>query len=106
MQLVELVDRGAKGSAAGGEAKCRNLDMSGKFAFLNFIESYRGGWLPTMRDSGLPKVPPRGVFGIEDLPNPKAITSIPSYVQSAVSPSVYASTRPNTRRNLYRIQLP
>jgi eukaryotic-like serine/threonine-protein kinase len=83
-----------------------NWDMSGKFAFLNFVESYRGGWLPTMRDSGLPKVPRRGVFGIEDLPNPKAITSIPSSVQSAVSPSVYASTRPNTRRNLYRIQLP
>jgi serine/threonine protein kinase len=83
-----------------------NWDMSGKFAFLNFVESYRGGWLPIMRDSGLPKIPPRGVFGIEDLPNPKAITAIPSYVQSAVSPSVYASTRPITRRNLYRIQLP
>jgi Tol biopolymer transport system component len=83
-----------------------NWDMSGKFAFLNFVESYRGGWLPIMRDSGLPKIPPRGVFGIEDLPNAKAITAIPAYVQSAVSPSVYAYTRPNTRRNLYRIQLP
>jgi hypothetical protein len=59
-----------------------------------------------MRDSGLSKIPPRGVFGIEDFAKPKAITSIPSYVQSAVSPSVYASTRPNTRHNLYRIQLP
>jgi eukaryotic-like serine/threonine-protein kinase len=83
-----------------------NWDMSGKFAFLNFVESYRGGWLPIMHDSGLPKIPPRGVFGVEDLPNPKAITAIPSYVQSAVSPSVYAYTRPSTRRNLYRIQLP
>jgi Tol biopolymer transport system component len=83
-----------------------NWDMSGKFAFLNFVESYRGGWLPIMRDSGLPKILPRGVFGLEDLPNPKAITAIPSYVQSAVSPSVYAYTRPSTRRNLYRIQLP
>ena len=81
-------------------------DRSGKFAFLNFIALYRGGWLPIMHDSGLPKIPPRGVFGIEDLPNPKAITAISTYVQSAVSPSVYAYTRPNTRRNLYRIQLP
>ena len=80
--------------------------MSGKYAFLNFVEWYRGGWLPIIHVSGLPKIPPKGVFGSEDLPNPKAITSIPSYVQSAVSPSVYASTRPTTRRNLYRIQLP
>jgi eukaryotic-like serine/threonine-protein kinase len=83
-----------------------NWDTSGKFAFLNFIAAYRSGWLPIMRDSGLPKIPPRGVFAIEDFANPKTITAIQSNVQSAVSPSVYAYTRPNTRRNLYRIQLP
>jgi eukaryotic-like serine/threonine-protein kinase len=105
---------GVKAFAVDGSAKvtlclvnCElTWDMSGKFAFLNFIESYRAGWLPIMRDSGLPKIPPRGVFAIEDVANPKATTAIQSAVQSAVSPSVYAYTRPNTRRNLYRIQLP
>jgi hypothetical protein len=43
---------------------------------------------------------------IEDFANPKAITAVPWYVQSAVNPSLYAYTRQNTRRNLYRIQLP
>jgi eukaryotic-like serine/threonine-protein kinase len=84
-----------------------NWDVSGKVAFLNF-PSLRGGSyaLPVMRDSGLPKIPLTGAASIEDFPNPKAITTIPWYVQSAVNPSVYAYTRQNTRRNLYRIQLP
>jgi hypothetical protein len=47
--------------------------------------------------------PPR----IEDTANTKATTTTtPWYVQSAVSPSLYAYTRQSTRRNLYRIQLP
>ena len=82
-------------------------DMSGKVAFLNF-PSLRGGSyaLPLIRDSGLPKIPLIGAARIEDFPNPKAITTIPWYVQSAVNPSLYAYSRQNTRRNLYRIQLP
>ena len=59
-----------------------------------------------MHDSGLPKIPLTTTARIEDFANPKAITAIPWYVQSAVNSSVYAYTRQNTRRNLYRIQLP
>ena len=82
-------------------------DMSGKVAFLNFQTLQRASYaLPVMRDSGLPKMPLNGAARIEDFANPKAITTIPWYVQSAVNPSVYAYTRQNTRRNLYRIQLP
>jgi eukaryotic-like serine/threonine-protein kinase len=82
-------------------------DRSGKFAILNFDTLPRGSYaLPVMRDSGLPKIPLSERPHIPDFPNSKAITTIPWYVESAVSPSVYAYTRQNTRRNLYRIPLP
>ncbi len=84
-----------------------NWDLSGKVAFLYFPEVHEGSYvLPVMRDSGLPKIPLTVTVRIEDFPNPKAITTIPWYVQSAVNPSLYAYSRQNTRRNLYRIQLP
>src|SRR3984885_6471214 len=84
-----------------------NWDLSGKFAFLYFADLRGDSYvLPLMRDSELPKIPLTLTVRIEDFANPKAITAIPWYVQSAVSPSLYAYTRQNTRRNLYRIQLP
>jgi eukaryotic-like serine/threonine-protein kinase len=84
-----------------------NWDLSGKFAFLYFPDVRGDSYvLAVMRDSELPKIPLTVTVRIEDFPNPKAITTIPWYVQSAVSPSLYAYTRQNTRRNLYRIQLP
>ena len=83
-------------------------DMSGRFAFLNYPAARHGGSyvLPVMHDSGLPKIPLTDTPRIEDFPNPKAITTIPWYAESAVNPSLYAYTRKNDRRNLYRIQLP
>jgi eukaryotic-like serine/threonine-protein kinase len=84
-----------------------NWDLNGKVAFLYFPEVHEGSYaMPVMRDSGLPKIPLTVTVRIEDFANPKAITAIPWYVQSAVNPSLYAYTRQNTRRNLYRIQLP
>ena len=81
-------------------------DMSGGFVYFRFPQVKEGSYvLPAMRDSGLPSIPP-AITGIEDIPNLKAITAIPWEVESAVNPSVYAYTRLNTRRNLYRIQLP
>ncbi len=62
--------------------------------------------LPLMRDSELRKIPLTGTARIEEFANPKAITAIPWNLQSAVNSSVYASTRQNTRCNLYRIQPP
>ncbi len=81
-------------------------DGSGKFVYL-FFEQFRLGTypLPVLPDSGLPKVPPAGFARTEDLPDAKIAGLIPWYVQSAVSPSVYAYVRQNTRRNLYRVPL-
>jgi hypothetical protein len=62
--------------------------------------------LPVQPETGLPKLPPDGIARNEDLKNTKAAPAIPWVVDSATSPSVYAYTRQNTRRNLYRIQLP
>ena len=88
--------------------ECRlNWDMSGKFAFLNFWTQPEGSYLLTMtRATGLPQVLPFKGRGIEDLPNSKSIPMIPWHVESTVNPSVYAYTRQNARRNLYRIPLP
>jgi DNA-binding winged helix-turn-helix (wHTH) protein/Tol biopolymer transport system component len=79
-------------------------DTSGGFVYFRIPQVKEGSYaLPAMRDSGLPSIPP-AITGIEDITNLKAITAIPWEVESAVNPSVYAYTRLNTRRNLYRIQ--
>ncbi len=81
-----------------------NWDITGKFVYFNFPEFFEGSYLlPLKPDTGLPKVPSTGFVTKNDLANAK---TIPWYVQSALSPSVYAYTRANTRRNLYRIPLP
>jgi DNA-binding winged helix-turn-helix (wHTH) protein/Tol biopolymer transport system component len=78
-------------------------DTSGGFIYFRFPQVKEGSYaLPAMRDSGLPSIPP-AITGIEDITNLKAITAIPWEVESAVNPSIYAYTRLNTRRNLYRI---
>jgi hypothetical protein len=78
-------------------------DTSGGFVYFRFPDVKEGSFaLPVMRDSGLPRIPPEATR-IEDITNLKAITAIPWEVESAVNPSVYAYTRLNTRRNLYRI---
>jgi Tol biopolymer transport system component len=88
--------------------ECRlNWDMSGKFGFLTFWHQPDGTYeLPLTRPSGLPQTLPLETASIQKMPNPKSIPSIPRYVESAVNPTVYAYTRQNTRRNLYRIPLP
>ena len=81
-----------------------NWDSVGKSVYLSFPELHEGTYvIPVTHDSGLPKIPPAGIAGVEDLANAK---SIPWNVGSAINPSVYAYTRENTRRNLYRIPLP
>jgi len=83
-----------------------NWDTSGGFVYLSYpIESGMSLALPVMRGSRLPKLPPVAATRIEDFRNPKEITAVPWQVESAVNPSVYAYTRQNSRRNLYRIQL-
>src|SRR5271156_4172653 len=85
-----------------------NWDTAGKYALVSFFADGGGGSYatPVMHDLGLPKLPPAGLAVNQDFINAKTTIALPWFVQSAVSPSVYAYTRENTRRNLYRIQLP
>jgi serine/threonine protein kinase len=82
-------------------------DSSGKFAYVylpSFSESSYA--VPVQQNSGLPRLPPAGISRIEDLAQSKTAAVIPSFVNSAVNPTLYSYTRQNTRRNLYRIPLP
>jgi serine/threonine protein kinase/Tol biopolymer transport system component len=84
-----------------------NWDTAGKYAFVSFFAKDGGNYVtPVMHDLGLPKLPPAGLAGSHDFINAKTTIALPRFVQSAISPTVYAYTRENTRRNLYRIQLP
>jgi hypothetical protein len=81
-------------------------DMAGKFAYVFFSTLSETSYaLPVTRDSGLPNLPPNGLSRLEDITTAKQTTGIPNYVESMLSPSVYAFVRQNTRRNLYRVQL-
>jgi serine/threonine protein kinase len=98
------VDGGASVPVCVADVCVLSWDTAGRYAFISFLPYGSGSYaLPVMHD-GLPKLPAGGARR-EDFINAKTIT-IPGTVQSAVSPSVYAYTRENTRRNLYRIQLP
>jgi serine/threonine protein kinase len=82
-------------------------DTTGKFVYLNFPALSESTYvLPVLHDSGLPKLPPAGFSGIEELRNAKPTAVLPQPIDSAWSVSVYAYTHQETRRNLYRIQLP
>ncbi len=80
-------------------------DTTGKFAYLYFPQSHEGSYPLSAQNGGLPKLPSVELKQIEDFTKANATTVIPWFVESAVSPSVYAYTRQNTRRNLYRIPL-
>ena len=83
-------------------------DTFGKFVYLYFplLLSEKSYALPVQQNSGLPRFPSSGISRVEELAQFKTAAVIPSLVDSAVSPTLYAYTRKNTRRNLYRIPLP
>ncbi len=97
---------------SGAVTLCRGYcllswDTTGKFLFIYFQQVSQSSYaLPVLHDSGLPRLPSAGIERVEDFTNAKAASAIQQDVISAVSPSVYAYTRQNTRSNLYRIQLP
>jgi eukaryotic-like serine/threonine-protein kinase len=100
------VDGGPRVTLCLGFCSLR-FDSSGKFVYLySALLSERSYVLPVQQNSGLPKLPSAGVSRIEDLAQAKTAAVIPSFVDSAVNPALYAYTRQNTRRNLYRIPLP
>ncbi len=82
-------------------------NTTGTVLYIYFPSLHEGSYaLPVAHDTGLPKLPPSGIARLEDLTNAKTAAVIPQAVDSAISPSVYAYTRRNIRRNLYRIPLP
>jgi serine/threonine protein kinase/Tol biopolymer transport system component len=82
-------------------------NTTGTILYIYFPSLHEGTYaLPVAHDTGLPKLPPSGIARLEDLTNAKTAAVISQAVDSAVSPSVYAYTRRNIRRNLYRIPLP
>ncbi len=82
-------------------------DKSGRYVFLFESELFDGSYrIPVAHDTGLPLLPASGFASARELRNSKLNTLVPWYVESAISPTMYAYTREDSRRNLYRIQLP
>ena len=82
-------------------------DSSGKFIYIAAEDlADRSYAFPVSADSGLPKIPSAPIAHLEDLQNAKTGVALPWLVVSAFNSSKYAYLRENTRRNLYRIQLP
>jgi len=82
-------------------------NTAGTLLYIYFPSLHEGSYgLPVAHDTGLPKLPLSGIARAEDLTNAKAAVVIPQAIDAAISPPVYAYTRRNIRRNLYRIPLP
>jgi hypothetical protein len=63
--------------------------------------------VPVVNKTGLPQVPAGGFSGPGDFKQIfPAAKAVDKYVQSVVSPSIYAYQVDDIRRNLYRIPLP
>ena len=81
-------------------------DVSGRTAYIRNESRFQGTYaLPVSPESGLPRLPPDGITRAEDLARMRGAVRIPTLIDSGLGPSVYAYTRQNTRRNLYRIPL-
>jgi hypothetical protein len=82
-----------------------NWDASGD-SMLFSLFGHQGTYvLPVSRATGLPTLPTTGIAQVGDLKNTKGAQFLPVVVDSAVSPSLFAFTRANIHRNLYRISL-
>ena len=77
-------------------------ESTGKSAYIVFPGADPNTYVVPVAQNGLPKVPSGLIGSKDDLPHAK---QIPWIVESALNPLVYADTRENTRRNLYRIPL-
>jgi hypothetical protein len=91
---------------------CTNLcnlrwDIHGDFMLCSFFghDDQSTYVLPVRRGTGLPDLPATGITQLDDVKSAKGAKLLPQIVDSAVNPSVFAFTRMNIRRNLYRIPL-
>jgi hypothetical protein len=83
---------------------CRiSWDATGRVAYLTFMST--GTYAIPVTPDGLPNLPPAGIERVDDLTNAKSGSRAQWFVESAASPTLYAYTRQNTRRNLYRVWL-
>jgi len=82
-------------------------DTAGKYAiFSQRGLADNGVPLPVLASTGLPKLPPDGIGKAEDLAAAKALAPLTQYAEAAISPAVFAYSRREARRNLFRIPLP
>jgi hypothetical protein len=82
-------------------------DIHGDFMLCSFFGHHDQTTyaLPVRRGTGLPDLPAHVITQPEDLKFVKGAKLLPQIVDSAVNPSLFAFTRTNIRRNLYRIPL-
>jgi eukaryotic-like serine/threonine-protein kinase len=62
--------------------------------------------LPVNGERVLPKLPPKGLSGPEDLRKSNGVMVLPRVVDSALGSDKYSYTITNIRRNIYRIPIP
>jgi hypothetical protein len=85
---------------------CRiDWDVTGKFAYIAYLDVADKSVALPVQGSGLPELPPAGALKMEDNASFKNAMKFSQMVQSAVGNAEYAYTKRNTRRNIYRIQL-
>ena len=83
-----------------------NWDVNGELMLFSLFGQGNGTYvLPVSRATGLPTLPTTGIAQVGDLKKIKGAQFLPVVVDSAVSPSLFAFTRTNIHRNLYRIPL-
>ena len=82
-------------------------DVNGELMMFSlFGQGNQGTYaLPVFSGTGLPNLPTHGIAQAGDLKNVRGAQFLPVAVDSAVSPSLFAFTRTNIHRNLYRIAL-
>jgi len=82
-------------------------DPAGKSLYLTYPTSGNGDtYILPLQHSGLPNLTANGISSLEDLKKMMVSVVAPGVAESGGTPSLYAYTRSNVRRNLYRIPLP
>ena len=85
-------------------AICRSYwDASGDAMVFEFQQ--KTFIVPVMNKTGLPQIPTGGFSGPDDFKQIPTAKAVDKYVQSVLSPSIYAYQVEDIRRNLYRIPL-
>ncbi len=82
-----------------------NWNASGSLLYVQIKSSEPARALPVQRDTGLPRIPEGGLEQLQGTPGFNKAPAVSKRINSGMSATVYAYTRENTRRNLYRIPI-